>query len=438
MERLNFNARTAGLAVCSAMAAAMLAGCAGHGAIASTGSAPMTAQAGPEQTSAALAKAEKRVERSPQNASARVELAQAYLAAGRFDSAATTFRDAKALGQDDARTGLGLALAYIGSGRNGEALAELARWRDQIPASDYGLALALAGHPGEGVAVLTDTVRGGDDNAKTRQNLAYAYALNGQWAQARVIAAQDVPADRLDARLSEWAQASRPQDYQTRVAGLLGAPQHVADPGQPVALALGGSDRPERMAEADVSAVPVAVPATEQVAALEELPPAATSPAEAPAEEVLAYVPPAEDAAAEPTLAVPESHQRFVSIPVVQPVRETTKTLTSTYSSDARDEGTHLVQLGSFRTREGAERAWKIFQARNPRLRDHELRITEADVRGRRYYRVAAQGFDSREARVMCSSIKQNGGGCFAYAENHTLPGTLPTGGRVGGPLRAR
>lgn len=430
MERLNFNARTAGLAVCSAMAAALLAGCAGQGSIASTGSAPMVAEAGAEQTSVAIAKAEKRVAKSPDSASARVELAQAYLAAGRFDSAATTFHDVKALGQDDARIGLGLALAYIGSGRNAEALTELARWRNDIPASDYGLAIALAGYPGEGVAVLTDTVRGGENTAKARQNLAYAYALNGQWAQARVVASQDVPADRLDARLSEWAQAARPQDYQTRVAGLIGAPQHVSDPGQPLVLALGGSEQAERMAQAEVPAVPVATYAVPQ----EELPPADSPPAEAPAALAATFVQPVKAVETEPAVSMQEPHRRFVATPVVQDVPETTRTLASTFASD----GTHLIQLGSFRTREGAERAWKIFQARNPRLKDHELLITEADVRGRRYYRVAAQGFDSRQARDMCSSVKQKGGGCFAYAEGRALPGTLPSAGSVGGPLRAR
>jgi len=433
MERLNFNARTASLAVCSAMAAALLAGCAGQGSIASTGSAPMAAEAEASQASVAIAKAEKRVAKAPDNAAARVELAQAYLAAGRFDSAVTTFEDARTLGKDDARTGLGMALAYIGSGRSDEGLAELVRWRNDIPASDYGLAIALAGHPGEGVAILTDTVRGGDNTAKSRQNLAYAYALNGQWAQARVIAAQDVPADRLDARLSEWAQTSRPQDYQTRVAGLIGAPSHVSDPGQPTALALGGREPAERMAQAEVPAAPVATYAAPQ----DELPPAASQPTEASATFASAFVEPVEvvpAAEVAPAVAAQEPHRRFAAQPVVQHAPEATRTLASTFAS----EGTHLVQLGSFRTREGAERAWKIFQARNPRLKDHELLITEADVRGRRYYRVAAQGFDGRGARDMCSSVKQSGGGCFAYAEGHTLPGTLPSAGTVGRPLRAR
>ena len=43
-----------------------------------------------------------------------------------------------------------------------------------------------------------------------RQNLAYAYALAGNWRAARVMAAEDVPADQLDARLAQWAASAAP------------------------------------------------------------------------------------------------------------------------------------------------------------------------------------------------------------------------------------
>ena len=44
------------------------------------------------------------------------------------------------------------------------------------------------------------------------------------------------------------------------------------------------------------------------------------------------------------------------------------------------------------------------------------MTITQATVRGKVYYRVAAAGFDASGARGLCSSLKQRGGACFAYA----------------------
>jgi Flp pilus assembly protein TadD len=401
MDRIGSSARTAGFTLCSAMVAALLAGCAGQSPIASAEGAPMAdspmGAQGQGAVDKALAKAEARVARSANSAVARAELAQLYLAAGRFDSAATTFEDAVALGDKNPRTGLGLALSYIGSGRNPQALAVLSRWRGQIPAGDLGLAVALAGRPDQGVSLLTDTLRGGENSAEVRQNLAYAYALDGRWGEARVIAAQDVPADQLDARLQEWASHARPDQAKVRVAGLLGAPLRI-DPGQPAALALNGVDHAPRMAAATVPAPAAELPAVEAP--------------ESPARMAEADLTPAAPIPAAPIEA--ESPPR--------------STIERAFEHFARAEpataaqGRHLVQLGSFSTREGAQRAWGIFQKRNPALRDHSLRITEAQVNGRRYFRVAAEGFERGSAQSLCSTVKQRGGGCLAYADAPTLP----------------
>lgn len=437
MERIDINsranARTAGFALCSAMVAALLAGCAGQPPLAGRGAAPV-AEGG--QLDAAgdkvLAKAEARVAKSPQNASARADLAQIYLAAGRFDSAATTFEDAVSLGDQSPRTGLSLALAYIGSGRDAQALDVLSRWRDKVPAGDFGLAVALAGKPAQGVAILSDALRGGEDTAKVRQNLAYAYALDGRWAEARVVASQDVPADQLDARMGEWASRARPDQTQARVAGLLGAPMR-ADPGQPAALALNGVDHAPRMAEAAPAPVQLAAAPEAELPAVQagerfwgasqDTAPAAAAPAAAP---VAAVIP----AAYEPApVAEPAAEPAFAPVPEAAPSRSFAETFAAAPAPKAQaraNSTTHLIQLGSFRTMEGAKRAWGIYQRRNPALRDHTLRITEAEVRGRRYFRVAAEGFDRHAAQTLCSTVKQGGGGCFAYAEGRALPGALP------------
>lgn len=409
MERINIHARTAGLAVCSAMAAALLTGCAGYPALAG---APVTsgemagdatvAPSGAERD-AQIAKAERRVGKSPRDAGARAELAQAYLAAGRFESAIQTFDDALSLGEESPRSGLGLALAYMGAGRNAEALTVLGRWRNQIPASDLGLAIALAGQPAQGVGLLSDALRGGDDSPKTRQNLAYAYALDGRWTESRVVASQDVPADQLDARISEWASRARPEQHQARIAALLAAPVR-SDPGQPAALALNGAAPEARLASVEASEP------------LAELPPAiaASEPAAIPAA-LETYTAEAQEVAS----------AKFVSQPKVQRVATSRNVVADSFAGTGKGSS-HLVQLGSFRTLEGAKRAWGIFVARNPALKDHQMRITEAEVHGRRYFRVAAEGFDRSSARALCSTVKQRGGACFAYAGARTLPGAKP------------
>lgn len=418
MERFNRRAGIANLIASPAMAIALLAGCAGHSAVVSAGKVP-AAREGSGSEDKSIARLEAQVARSPRNASARAELAQAYLAAGRFASAATTFEDAASLGDNDARLGLGQALAYIGSGRNAEALNVIDRWRAEIPASDLGLALALAGRPDQGVGVLTDAIRGGDASVKSRQNLAYAYALDGRWSEARVIASQDVPADQIDARLAEWATRARSDQYQVRVAGLLGAPVRV-DAGQPVALALNGAEQITQVARAEVN-TPSAAPA--------ELPPVEA--ATAPQTPQLAL---AEAQNFEPKQAVPASEmpspfvQAFVQ-PGLSRAQMSATVRSAHVKSPARgsfQSATHFVQLGAFSTLENAKRAQAIFAARHPLLKGHAMRITEAQVNGRHFFRVAAEGFGQGSAQSTCAVLRQRGGACFAYAGKGNIPGFAP------------
>ena len=442
MPSLNKHARKAGFAACSAMALAVLAAGASQGVLASSDKPVDAVVRDDARAGKDLARMEARVAKSPRSASARVELARAYLAVGRFDSAAATFEDAVTLGDKNPSTGLAQALAYIGSGRNAQALMVLDRWHDRIPAADLGLAVALAGQPAQGVALLSDVVRGGDASPKARQNLAYAYALDGRWGEARVIAAQDLSADQIDVRMNEWASRTGTEQYQHRVAALLGVPV-IADPGQPTALALSAPDTSVQMAQAEVAPAPEPVLAAEPV-------PAAPVMARAPAAELPAL------AAAEPgpvptwqfaELPKPaETKVQMVSHPQVQPTpmaRPQTASAPRPLGQErmaaafAPSRSTHLVQLGSFSSKDGAKRAWSIFVARHPALKNHGMRITEAKVNGRIFFRVAAEGFERGSAQSLCASVRQRGGGCLAYASARPLPGVMP--GKSGmTPLLAR
>lgn len=474
------NRKTLRYAVCTALAASLIAGCAGGNPLAKANSkAAVAATSANYPSEKVITKAEKAVAKAPRDASLRVELANAYLGAGRFEAAVVTFEDAISLGVNSPRTALSLALAYAGSGHNAKALTVLDQWRDSIPASDYGLAIALAGETSRGVAVLSDELRGGTVDAKLRQNLAYAYALDGRWREARLMAAQDLPADQLDARISEWAMQGRAQDYRKRVAGLLGAPVR-SDSGQPEHLALSNiSAEAQPMMAMAASEPPVAavseapalaantdrelplvessesfsgagtsepsspvLPVEKQAAApLSPKPAVRVNPQ--PVREASAVVARNEPVSApvgqefDDAFAAPDSSQRYVSRPVVQPVPSRDEPVPVASRATSQRGSSHLVQLGSFSSLKNAQRARKIYQRRHPDLAEQDLRITKAVVRGKKYWRVAAVGYDRRSARKMCSNVKIRGFGCIAYAASRPLPGALPQPSGSG-PMRAR
>lgn len=430
-----------------------LAGVAAAALLASgTMSASAVAKSSPDDTMAeaskALAKgkvdkaielAEAAVAANPREPSYRSVLGQAYFKAGRFESAVTTYNDAMKLGENSARTALGLALANIAAGHDREAVAILDDWRDAIPGSDLGLALALAGESGRGVAILADQLRAGDNSAKLRQNLAYAYALDGRWKEARVMAAQDLPADQIDARLSQWASMAKPEDAKARVAGLIHAPLRD-DPGQPKALALGGDSPAQEQLAAETSAI-------KAVAANGELPAVGAAPAPVvPAQtgaQLAQYAPVDAPAPAPAVVPAPAAQQTFASAFTPEPVAAAPVSVAAKAPASVRvatsiktlhraglrprtaaitAKGSHAVQLGSFSSAQGARRAWGIFAAKNPELRKFNMQITQATVRGKQFWRVAAAGFDSRSASGLCSTVKTRGGVCFAYDVNRFAP----------------
>ncbi|MFM6853333.1 MAG: hypothetical protein ACKOUM_04550, partial [Sphingopyxis sp.] len=194
----------------------------------------------------ALRFAEEAVAFAPSDAGYRSILGQAYMANGRFVSAEASFDAARQLGAVDSRTIIGHALALIATGRASDALALVDANAQTLPASDYGLALALGGQAERGAMVLTDVVRAGDSTARDRQNLALSYALAGRWLEAQLIAAQDLGAAAAQDRITEWATLTQAADPRQRIASLVGSTP-VEDAGMPVRLAL-MNGRPQAVA----------------------------------------------------------------------------------------------------------------------------------------------------------------------------------------------
>jgi Flp pilus assembly protein TadD len=453
MNRTATNHRMIALAATTAMAAGLLTGCATHPApradlSASRAEAALTKG----KTSDAIEHAEAAVRAQPRNAAYRVMLGSAYLDAGRFASAETTFDDAMKLGDNSARTALSLALALDGEGNYQQAVAVLSDWEKDIAPADLGLAFALSGRPDHGIGIMEGAIRGGDNTPKMRQNLAFAYALAGRWREARLMASQDVPANKVGDRMQEWAQMAQPRAWQSRVASLIGAPAGVVDRGQPVELALANNPSIEQLAtEASANAAPkpeladnevtAAVPqprvAHAELPAVAEAAPevaAASYPAPKTAEasdfkSAFAGYAPSSDSIA----PVAHDTRRFVQQPVVQAaaLRRGAAPRAAGTAVAGQSAGTHLVQLGSFASEQGARRAWGIYVKRYPELAAHRMVISQAMVRGKHYWRVSAAGYGLASSQAMCGRVKSGGEGCFAYAEGRPLPGAIDTGMRL-------
>lgn len=447
--KTGFTAPRLALAVTTALAGLALAGCATSTAPrgdVSFASAQTALAKG--QTDKAILHAEAAVLADPRNPGFRALLGAAYLEAGRFQSASTSFGDALDLGNEDPRTVLSFALAKTALGEGQAAVQVLDDYAKLLDPADLGLAYALAGQPQRGVHVMINAVRSADEaSPKLRQNLAYTYALAGNWRAARVMAAEDVPADQLDTRIVEWAAISAPEQYQQRVAAMLGVTPR-ADGGQPQQLALANFPASDVMvaeaaAQADMPVMAEAAPAPVAVAAAPKMAEAAPQPsfAEAFAAPVAAPAP----ARAPARVA---GGVQYVSNPVVQqlPASSSERALPRMAASAQRrmapaaapaavasDKGaaTHLIQLGSYDSKVEAQRGWTVLKGKFPQLKDHDVVITEAVVNGRTFWRVAASGFGVNSAKSMCGTVTSAGRGCFAYAASSPPAGAVDRGVRV-------
>lgn len=410
--------------------------------------------------------AEEAVAMAPADAEYRVLLGQAYMADGRFASAEASFDAARQLGAAHPRVIIGHTLSLIATGRNQQALDLIDANAATLPASDFGLALALAGQAERGALVLTDVVRAGDSTPRDRQNLALAYALAGRWLEARLIGGQDVGPARIGERLQQWAAMAQAGDPRHRIAGLIGA-SISNDPGMPVRLAL-RAEAPQMAMAASEDPAPLALfappaPASgaELVAELLDEAPASTAPAAEPVA-VAAVTPvdlPASQPAADASQGTVHNGIVFVSNPIIQPLRGVVAmvapladpapaaapqpapravrtagrasvpavtavaatapaaapapTRAAAPTGPVRTSG-WAIQLGAFDSVGVAQDGWARHSRRYNQLAGHDGVSVSATVGGRTVYRLVATGFDSRaEAAATCTAMRRQGSDCF-------------------------
>ncbi len=377
----------------------------------------------------ALTLAESAVEYRPQEASFRALLGNVYFASGRFASAEQAYSDSLALSSGQPQVILKLALVQVALGKSNQAGELLAAAQSLLDPTDLGLALALAGRPDQAVAVLEPAARAIGAEARTRQNLALAYGLGGDWQAARTIAAQDLAASEVDARIDQWLGLAKPGQAGAQVAALIGVVRAASDPGQPVRLALNGTAEPTRVAALTPAPVAVAAPVAVEapyVAPVEVAAAVVEAPYVAPAQ-VVAYVAPVEVAAPAPVAAP----RRVAALRSPRPGLTLAAARLSPSLAQMRPaalvrpvgRSRAVVQLGAYGSRTYIAGAWTRASAKYGALKNFTPVTARYDGPKGTFYRLSVKGFASdRQAIALCSALKRSGGNCFVRAAFNDAP----------------
>lgn len=430
-----------GSAISTLAMVAVLSGCAaGQGSRQSLASKAATSKVGlgmraqaaleAGQFTTAVELAEQAVQYTPNDAGYRTLLGNSYFAAGRFASAEQAYRDSLTLAAAQPDVVLKLALVEIAQGRSADALAALEQARGALDPADYGLALALAGHPEDAVAVLNQVARASAADARVRQNLALAYGLSGDWTMARTIASQDLPPEQLDSRIQQWMAIATPSHPYDQVAMLTGVHPSV-DPGQPQALALNSVPEAQRYAQLDLpktAAVPQPAQAPQPAEIPAAPPPALPDPAPVEATEAEVPAPVAAEAArtllqtapqapvVQAVAVKPEPSTKFEA--PVQPASYVAITDTVRRAAErahrATGKSNSVVQLGAYSSPDRVTLAWANITKRYPALSKYTpVRARFEGPKGI-VWRLSIKGFASDgEARDRCELLQSRGGKCF-------------------------
>ena len=376
----------------------------------------------------ALSLGEAAVEYRPNDASFRALLGNIYLAAGRYASAERSYHDALTLAAPDPQVVLKYALVQIAQGKSDAAVAMLGEAQSLVDPTDLGLALALAGRAQDAIAVLEPAARMRGADARTRQNLALAHALGGDWETARMIALQDLAANQLDARMSEWLAMARPGQASAQVAAFIGIQPIANDPGQPTRLALAKPANAVR--QAAVAAPPPApvafVAPVEPAPQVADLAPPAEPPVEIATMVKEAFAPIVE--ALTPAAPAPRKVAVKAPRPALSPVAARLSQSLAALRRDAAlrpatGRSRAVVQLGAFDSRSLIAGAWSRAAGRHAALR-HYIPVTArfATTKGT-FYRLSVKGFASdREAMTLCGQLKRSGANCFVRAAFNDVP----------------
>jgi Flp pilus assembly protein TadD len=376
--------------------------------------------------------AEQAVGNSPRDHDLRGLLGNAYLGSGRFASAEAAYNDALTLAPNQPGVLMKLVLAQIAQGKGEQAVQMLDQLRGAADPADVGLAMALAGQPGNAVAVLDEAARRPGADGRTRQNLALAHALAGDWESARVVAGQDIPADQLDARIAEWMSMAKPSSPTVKVAALLGVTPAASDPGQPQRLAL--NDTGVRMASAaPVPAFAASRPAPAVTVPLPPVPEPQIAMADTTVMDNPGFAVPVEAAPTEIAAAAQPVQSALPPVEKPEQIADVSQALDSLRREPVKVSGTLpkvsqlrrsaaarfaksgvVVQLGAYGSPKRVQDAWSKIERRHASLGRYTPVSARFQATSGTVYRLSLKGFATdREARLLCEQLKSSGSACF-------------------------
>jgi Flp pilus assembly protein TadD len=371
--------------------------------------------------------AERAVARDPDDAGFRGLLGNVYFAGGRFSSAEAAYKDSLAIYSNQPQVVLKLALVEIAQGKTTEAAAFLDAAREVLDPADYGLAMALSGRAPEAAEALRQAASQPNADARVRQNLALALGLSGDWANARIVAAQDLPADQVGTRIHQWMQLAKPGHASDQIVALTGVKPAASDPGQPVRLAWRKGDTSTAFAAPKLQGEPsvtVPLPAAVPIAAAQEPAPAVEGPAMA--EAVAPAAPPADSARLPVFAAAEQSAPAPLAAAVGPPPPPARPSFTRAAAPRKavrvakipaalhRGGSTAVVQLGAFASSQSVAAAWNSAARRHAMLRAYAPMSARFNSGRGLLYRLSVRGFASgNEANALCASLRRSGGSCF-------------------------
>jgi Flp pilus assembly protein TadD len=324
------------------------------------------------QPQAAVTFAELAVRADSANVSPRLLLARGYMATGRVAAAAESYGDVLDIDAGHAKARLGRALMRLAAGDRTGAVADLDALPQAVSRADVGLGYALAGDSARGVELLLTAARQPNADARVRQNLALALALDGQWERARTVASQDLDAVAVDARMRDWAALAAETVPARRTAQLLALVPVAGDPGRPVELAY-----VQRAAPVEVAAREPAAPEREPEPKPEPEPEPEPEPV------------------------------RVAETPPPAPV------VTSVALAETPARGNWVVQVGAYRDAARRDAYWQQLTTHYARI--VALQPVRDSVGG--LNRLAVGGLDRSAALALCEEMKRDGNACFLRAD---------------------
>jgi len=381
-------------------------------------------------------------------------LARAAYAAGRPAEAGEIYRHVLARHPEDADALVGDGVVKAQQGDLAGAmqdfrLALVRRPNDPAARNNLALALALNGRAGEAVPILEDLSRGPDTSALVRGNLALAQS-GGIAAAAPSVSAGAPPAT---VAVSSTPMPAGP----TAPIAVTVSPPIVETPAIPAAAGTGLpiAEPPAAVPSpisVTVSPQAAETPAPAPVPMPVAVPVPAVAPAAAPPPAAATPVPPAPGLAAAASGPPRELAPLFAPPPDPAPIVIASATPAAPRPSAAAAAGTTpgaaskvvamadlatappaaaageaaaggappaddgvAVQLGALTTEEGAVAFWDRMTSRHAALlAGLEPRYTQAEVRGRLWWRVRTGAFpDKHAAQAFCRSLLQRGAACI-------------------------